>query len=49
MIDFQSIPDGLFRYLLLNCVDHGVKFPFSIPIVCKCVSCIAIALLEILT
>jgi hypothetical protein len=50
LIDFQSMPYGLFHFLL-NYVDHGVKFLFSMPSVCKCkhASCIAIALLEIFT
>jgi hypothetical protein len=48
LIDFQSMPGGLFRFLL-NHIDHGVKFLFSIPIVHKTASCIAIALLEIFT
>ncbi len=48
LIDFQSMPDGDFCFLL-NYVDHGVKFLFSIPLTCKHASCIAIALLEIFT
>jgi hypothetical protein len=49
LIDFQSMPDGLFRFLL-NFIDHGVKFLFSIPIVVhKTASSIAIALLQIFT
>ena len=48
LIDFQSMPDGSFRFLL-NYIDHGVKFLFSIPIVHKTASCIAIALLQIFT
>ncbi len=35
--------------ILLNYIDHGVKFLFSITLTCKRVSCIAIALLEIFT
>ena len=42
------MPDGDFCFLL-NYIDHGVKFLFSIPLTCKCASCIAIALLEIFT
>jgi hypothetical protein len=42
------MPDGSFR-LLLNYLDHGVKFLFSIPIVHKTASSIAIALLQIVT
>jgi hypothetical protein len=48
LIDFQSMPDGNFRFLL-NYNDHGVKFLFSIPLTGKHASCIAIALLEIFT
>jgi hypothetical protein len=48
LIDFQSMPDGDFCFLL-NYIDHGVKFLFSIPLTCKRASCIAIALLEIFT
>ena len=48
LIDFQSMPNGEFRFLL-NYVDHGVKFLFSIPLTRKRASCIAIALLEIFT
>jgi hypothetical protein len=46
LIDFQSMPKGDFCFLL-NYIDHGVKFLFSIPLTCKRASCIAIALLEI--
>ncbi len=42
LIDFQSVPDGEFRFLL-NYIDHGIKFLFSIPIVRKRASCIALA------
>jgi hypothetical protein len=48
LIDFQSMTNGDFRFLL-NYIDHGVKFLFSIPLTCNCASCIAIALLEIFT
>jgi hypothetical protein len=48
LIDFQSMPDGSFHFLL-NYIDHGVKFLFSIPIVHKTASSIAIALLQIFT
>ena len=48
LIDFQSMPDGEFRFLL-NYIDHGIKFLFSIPIVRKRASCIAVALLQIFT
>ena len=48
LIDFQSMPNGKFR-ILLNYIDHGIKFLFSIPIVRKRASCIAIALYQIFT
>jgi hypothetical protein len=48
LIDFQSMPDGSFRFLLTY-IDHGVKFLFCIPIVQKTASSIAIALLQIFT
>ncbi len=42
------MPDGNFC-LLLNYIDHDVKFLFSILLPCKRASCIAVALLEIFT
>ena len=48
LIDFQSMPDGSFCFLL-NYIDHGVKFLFSIPIVHTTASSIVIALLQIFT
>jgi hypothetical protein len=48
LIDYQSMPNGDFKYLL-NYLDHGVKFLFSIPLKRKRASCIAVALLEIFT
>jgi hypothetical protein len=48
MIDFQSMPNGDFRFLL-NYLNHGVKFIFCIPLKRKQVGCIAISLLEIFT
>ena len=48
LIDFQSLPNGDFKYLL-NYIDHGIKFLFSIPLKFKRASCIAYALLEIFT
>ena len=48
LIDFQSMPDGNFRFLL-NYIDHGIKFLFSVPIIAKRASCIALALFEIFT
>jgi hypothetical protein len=48
LIDFQSMPDGDFCFLL-NYIDHGDKFLFSIPLTRKRASCITVALLEIFT
>jgi hypothetical protein len=48
LIDFQSMSDKMFRFVL-NYIDHGVKFLFSIPIVHKTASCIAIVLLQVFT
>ena len=48
LIDLQSMLDGSFRFLL-NYIDHGIKLLFSMPIVRKRGSCIALALLEIFT
>jgi hypothetical protein len=48
LINFQGMPDGDFCFLM-NYIDHGVKFLFSIPLTCKHASCIAVALLEIFT
>ncbi len=48
LIDFQSMPDGPFNFLL-NYIDHGVKVLISIPIVAKRASCVAAALLNIFT
>ena len=48
LIDFQSMPDESFRFLLTY-IDHGVKFLFCIPIVQKTASSITIALLQIFT
>jgi hypothetical protein len=48
LIDFQSMPNGNFSFLL-NYIDHGVKFLFSIPLTPKHASCIAVGLLEIFT
>jgi hypothetical protein len=44
IIDFQSLPNGEFEYLL-NYIDHGIKFLFSIPLKFKRASCIAYALI----
>ncbi|KAL3760851.1 hypothetical protein ACHAWU_007917 [Discostella pseudostelligera] len=44
----ESMPDGEFRFLL-NYVDHGIKYLFSVPIVRKRASCIALALFQIFT
>jgi hypothetical protein len=40
--------DGDFHFLM-NYINHGVKFLLSIPLTCKCASCIAVALLEVFT
>ncbi len=48
LIDFQSMPNGNFCFLM-NYIDHGVKFLFSIPLTHKHASCIAIAPLEVFT
>ena len=48
LIDFQSMPDGNFKFFL-NYIDHGIKFLISIPIVAKRASCIAQVLLTIFT
>jgi hypothetical protein len=42
LIDFQSMPDGEFKFLF-NCIDHGV------PLVAKRASSVAVALLGIFT
>jgi hypothetical protein len=42
------MPDGNFCFLM-NYIDHGVKFLFSIPLTCKRASCITVALLEVFT
>jgi hypothetical protein len=47
LIDFQSMPNGDFHFLM-NYINHGVMFLFSIPLTCKRASCIAVALLRIL-
>lgn len=48
LVDFQSMPDGDFKYLC-NYIDHGIKFAFSIPIVAKRPATIAFALVQIFT
>jgi hypothetical protein len=48
LIDFQSMPNGVFKYLC-NCMDHGVKKLTSIPLSGKQASSIAFALLTIFT
>jgi len=48
LVDFQSMPDGIFNYLL-NYIDHGVKFLFSIPLVSKRATSVAMALFTIFT
>jgi hypothetical protein len=46
LIDFQSMPDGDFKYLL-NYLDNGVKKLTSIPLVFKKVQSVAYALFTI--
>jgi hypothetical protein len=48
LIDFQSMPDGVFNYLL-NYIDHGVKMLVSIPLASKRASAVAFALFTIFT
>ena len=48
IIDFQSMPNGMFKYLL-NYIDHGVKKLTSIPLANKQASCVAFALFTIFT
>jgi hypothetical protein len=47
-IDFQNMPDGIFKFLL-NYIDHGVKKLTSIPLAAKQASRIAFVLLTIFT
>jgi len=46
LIDFQSMPDGNFRFLL-NYIDHGIKLLSSDPIVAKRASCVTLVLYQI--
>jgi hypothetical protein len=48
LIDFQSMPDGVFKYLC-NYIDHGVKKLTSILLSGKQASSVAFALLTIFT
>jgi hypothetical protein len=48
LIDFQSLPNGEFKYLL-NYIDHGIKFLFSFLLKFKRASCITYVLLDIFT
>ena len=48
IIDFQSMPDGLFKYLL-NYIDHGVKYLVCIPLSSKRAAAVAYALFTIFT
>ena len=48
IIDFQSMPDGAFKFLL-NYIDHGVKKLTCIPITSKRASCVAFVLFTIFT
>ncbi len=46
LVDLQSMPDGIFKYLL-NYIDQGVKLIWSVQLVAKPASCIELALYEI--
>ena len=46
LIDFQSCPDGNYKYLL-NYQDHGVKLVDMRPLTHKTVDAVALALLDI--
>jgi hypothetical protein len=35
LINFQSMPDGEFKFLFLNYIDHDIKKLMSIPSSCK--------------
>ena len=48
LIDFQSTPDGQFKYLL-NYIDHGVKKLNCVPLTSKRASTVAYALCRIFT
>jgi hypothetical protein len=48
IIDFQSMPDGAFNFLL-NYINHGVKKLTRIPITSKQASCVAFTLFTIFT
>jgi hypothetical protein len=48
MIDFQSMPDGCFQFLM-NYINHGIKKLTATPLVAKCAMGVALALLNIFT
>ena len=48
IIDFQSMPDGIFKYHL-NYIDHGVEKLTSIPLAVKQASSVDLALWTIFT
>jgi len=48
LVDYQSMPDGPFRFLM-NYSNHGIKVPVSTPIVAKQASCVAWVLVQIFT
>ena len=48
LIEFQSMPDGAFKFLL-NYIDHGVKKLTCIPITLKRASCVSFTLFTIFT
>jgi hypothetical protein len=45
LIDFQSAPDGVYKYLL-NYQDHGVKYYDCRALTHKTVAAVAVALLD---
>jgi hypothetical protein len=48
MIDFQSMPDGCFQFLM-NYIDRGIKKLTATPLVAKRATGVALALLNIFT
>ena len=48
MIDFQSMPDGWFQFLM-NYIDHSIKKLKATPLVAKRATGVAVALLNIFT
>jgi hypothetical protein len=48
LIDFQTLPDGEFKFLM-NYTDAGEKFGWSIPLTSKRASSVALRLVDIFT